>query len=223
VTSLAAVGVNLAITARRASALEQTAQLARSHGVRVLALAGDITDRNHVHTLVNSTIDEFHSIDLLINNAALHTQKRALTTLGADKWDQVVAVNLTAPFDVAREVIPFMRQVGEGLVINIVSTAAFIRDRSQSGVAYGATKAGLAAFTQSIRSEEWEHGIRATAIFPGEIDTAMIGLRPDGTTPKRRCEILKPEDIATAVVFVAQMPARANVSEIVIEPTIERK
>lgn len=220
--ALAAEGVNLTITARRADILEETAESARSRGVRVLALPGDVTDRGHVSKVVATTLAEFGAIDFLVNNAAIHTLDRALTNLGADNWDRVVAVNLTAPYDFAREVVPAMREAGGGLIVNIVSTAAFIRDRTQSGVAYGATKAGLAAFTQSIRSEEWRNGIRATAIFPGETDTEMIGLRPDGTTQERRDEILKPADIAAAVVFAARMPPRANVSEIVVESTVER-
>ncbi len=222
VAALAAEGLNLAITARRADLLEETAEAARSHGVRVLALPGDATDRGHVASVVAATLAEFSAIDLLVNNAAIHTLKRALTNIGADNWDRVVAINLTAPFDFARDVVPSMREAGGGLIINIASTAAIIRDRTYSGVAYGATKAGLAAFTQSIRSEEWTHGIRATAIFPGETDTHMIGLRPDGTSDERRAQIMKPEDIAAAVVFAARMPPRANVSEIVVESTIER-
>ena len=222
VAALAAQGVNQTITARNVDRLEEVAEAARSRGVRVLSLPGDATDRRHVESVVAATLAEFGAVDLLVNNAAIHTLERALTNIGVDNWDRVVATNLTAPFDFAREVVPAMRAADGGLIINIASTAAFIRDRTFSGVAYGATKAGLAAFTQSIRSEEWSHGIRATTIFPGETDTAMIGLRPDGTSDERRSQIMKPEDIAAAVVFAATMPARANVSEIVVESTIQR-
>ena len=220
--ALAAEGVDVAITARTPEDLEQTAAAAREQGVRVLAIPGDVTDRDHVRDFVAAALVEFGAINILVNNAAVHTRKRRLADIGVERWDKLVSVNLTAPFDFAREVLPSMRAAGGGHIINIASTAAFIRDRSQSGVAYGATKAGVAAVTQSIRSEEWANGVRATAIFPGETDTAMIGLRPDGTSEERRAEIMKPEDIAAAVVFAAGMPARVNVSEIIVESTVER-
>ncbi|MBQ36767.1 MAG: short-chain dehydrogenase [Gemmatimonadaceae bacterium] len=220
--ALATEGVDIAITARTTEALEATAAAALEHGVRVLAVPGDVTDRDHVRDFVASALEEFGKIDILVNNAALHTRKRSLAEIGAERWDRVVAVNFTAPFDFAREVVPAMRKAGGGVVINVCSDAATIPDRTHSGVAYGASKAALAAFTQSIRCEEWTHGIRATAIFPGETDTDMIGLRPDGTSDERRAVLQKPEDIAAAVVFAAGMPARANVSEIVVQSTMQR-
>ncbi len=210
--ALAEQGVDIAITARTAETLEETAAAAREHGVRVLATPGDVA----------AALAEFGKIDILVNNAALHTRKRSLAEIGTERWDRVVAVNFTAPFDFAREVVPAMRTAGGGIVINVCSDAATIPDRTKSGAAYGASKAALAAFTQSIRCEEWPHGIRATAIFPGETDTAMIGLRPDGTSDERRAVLQKPEDIAAAVVFAAGMPARANVSEIVVQSTVQR-
>jgi NAD(P)-dependent dehydrogenase (short-subunit alcohol dehydrogenase family) len=220
--ALAEEGVDIAITARTAEALEETAAAAREHGVRVLAVPGDVTDRDHVHDFVAGALAEFGKIDILVNNAALHTRKRSLVEIGTERWDRVVAVNFTAPFDFARQVVPAMRAAGGGVVINICSDAATIPDRTYTGAAYGPSKAALAAFTQSIRCEEWHHGIRATAIFPGETDTAMIGLRPDGTSDERRAVMQKPEDIAAAVVFAAGMPARANVSEIVVQSTVQR-
>ena len=147
VAALAAQGVNQTITARNVDRLEEVAEAARSRGVRVLSLPGDATDRRHVESVVAATLAEFGAVDLLVNNAAIHTLERALTNIGVDNWDRVVATNLTAPFDFAREVVPAMRAADGGLIINIASTAAFIRDRTFSGVAYGATKAGLAAFT----------------------------------------------------------------------------
>jgi NADP-dependent 3-hydroxy acid dehydrogenase YdfG len=92
-----------------------------------------------------------------------------------------------------------------------------------SGVAYGASKAGAVSISHSINAEEKINGIRATAILPGEVATAILDLRPNPPSAEARQTMLQPEDIAETVVFVAGLPHRVTIDELWITPTIQRE
>jgi NADP-dependent 3-hydroxy acid dehydrogenase YdfG len=103
-------------------------------------------------------------------------------------------------------------------LINISSTAA--KKPDPSGAAYQATKAGVVALTHAIMEEEWQNGIRTTAILPGMTDTPLLNKRPTPPTAEMRAKALQPCDIADACMFVMQLPPRAHVSEIILQPAI---
>ena len=129
----------------------------------------------------------------------------------------MIDTNLTAAFNLAQAVLPAMRARGRGLVINIASTAA--RKPDMSGAAYQAAKAGVVALTHAMMEEEWENGIRATAILPGMTDTPLLDRRPVPVAAEARAEALQPEDVAAACLFVMRLPERAHVPELIIQPS----
>ena len=94
------------------------------------------------------------------------------------------------------------------------------RPSALAGAAYSASKAGLSALTSVVSQEEARHCIRCTAICPGEVDTPILAVRPEPVSAERRAAILQPEDVAAAVLFVAALPPRAHVPELVIKPTV---
>ncbi len=218
---LATAGMNLAIAARRAELLEIVAGTARAHGVEVLISSVDVSDREAAFAFAQATLDRFGKIDLLVNNAGTNSAPRTTAEIAPDDWDHVIRVNLTGAFHFAHALIPPMREAGGGLIINIASTAA-LNPSGMAGSAYSASKAGMRALTININDEEWRNGIRATTIHPGETDTPILNLREEVSCPEERARMVQPEDIAAAVLFVAQMPARSKINELLITPTHRR-
>ena len=118
-----------------------------------------------------------------------------------------------------------MRERGAGLIV-FISSLSGLRASSVAGAAYSASKFGEAALGLTLAREERGRNLRSTVIYPGEVDTAFLDIRaarPGGgeAKPQRREGILKPEDVAAAVCFVAELPPRAHVPELVIKPTID--
>ena len=119
--------------------------------------------------------------------------------------------NLTAA------IVPVFRAQGGGLLIHISSIAARKPDRS--GVAYQATKAGVAALAHGTMEEEREHGMRTTVIYPGLTDTPLVLQRPVPPTPEALALALKPEDVAAACLYVLRQPPHVHIPEIVLMPS----
>jgi NAD(P)-dependent dehydrogenase (short-subunit alcohol dehydrogenase family) len=219
--ALAAEAATLAIVARNAQRLEETAAAARAHGARVLAFPADVGSPARVKAVVQDVIGRLGRVDVLVNNAGTNTFHRNLADTSAADWDLVLGTNLRGAFLFAREVLPHMRAAGKGLVINI-SSGAGLQPSAPAGVAYSASKHGLQALTGSINAEYRRHGVRACAIAPGETDTPNLDLRPLPPSAEARATMLTPEDIANAVLYVATQPDSVAVDLLVITPTLRR-
>ena len=216
--ALAAEGANVAIVARSAANLDETARLAREHGVEVLPLAGDVGDSQRVKEVVRQVVERFGTVDILVNNAGTNTRHRNLNDTSMADWNHVLATNLTGAFLFTQETLPTMRAAGRGLVISI-SSGAGLHPGAPAGVAYSASKHGIHSLTGSINLEERRHGIRASVVVPGETDTPNLDLRPLPPPAEQRRGMLQPEDIASAVVFVATQPDHVAVEMVIVSPT----
>ena len=114
-----------------------------------------------------------------------------------------------------------MRAQRDGLIVNVSSWAGRYAS-SLTGPAYNATKRAVIALTESINMEECTHGIRACSILPGEVATPILDKRPVPPSIGRRARMAQPEDLGQAILFVATMPARTCVNELIITPTLNR-
>ncbi len=211
-------GMNCILAGRRADVLEETAGSVRDSGTETLCVQADVTCRDSVKALSDRAVERFGRIDILVNNAGINTLQRGLRDISDEDWDRVVDINLTGAFNAFRATMPHMEKQGDGLVINISSMAGK-RSGMIAGVAYCASKFGMAALNQSINAEFRETGIRACCIFPGEVDTPILDLRPNPVSDQKRAAALAPEDVAAAALMVAQLPGRAIVEEITIFPS----
>ena len=209
---------NLVLAGRRPEPLKEIAQQVRAKGAHGIIVLTDVTDRVSVQALAEQALEAFGRIDILVNNAGINTVKRGLKDISDNDWDRVININLTGAFNAFRAVLSQMETQGDGLVINISSMAGK-RSGLVGGAAYGASKFGMAALTQSINGEFREKGIRACCIYPGEVDTPILDFRPNLVSNKKRSAALLPEDVAAAAYMVANLPARAIVEEITIFPT----
>ncbi|MCS7166097.1 MAG: SDR family oxidoreductase [Gemmatales bacterium] len=180
----------------------------------------DVGDPLEVQRAVQTALDWLGHVDLLINNAGTNLPNRAVTELTPQTWDLILRTNLHGAFYCIQALLPSMLRRGSGYVINVSSVAAK-RPSPLGGAAYNAAKAGLAALAISLAAELQDHGIRIATIFPGEVDTPILDLRPNPPTPEQRQRLLRPEDVARAILFLATLPPHASVPELIIKPTVQ--
>jgi NADP-dependent 3-hydroxy acid dehydrogenase YdfG len=216
--SLTNAGLRVALMGRDRSKLDETAALLGTDNTRIEPC--DVADRDAVGAAVERVISAFGAIDVLVCNAGINVARRRLEELDPADWDRMIATNLTGAYNLVHFVLPTMRARRRGLIVQICSISGK-RASPLGGTGYSASKFGQAALGLTLGREEGKHGIRSTVIYPGEIDTPILDRRPVPVPPERRAVILKPEDIAAAVRFVVELPARANVPEIVLMPTVD--
>jgi len=216
VTELARAGCLIVLADLDAHALEQAAgDLGLSDAA--LLCPADITDRAQVDRVAAAVEQRFGRVDMLINAAGTNTPNRTLADLSPADWDRVIAVNLTGVLHMTQALLPMMRRTG-GIVVNIVSTAALAASPG-AGTHYCAAKRALLSLTESINKEEASRGVRACALLPGEVDTPLVDRRPRPPTPDHRAAMLRPADVAEAVLFAVTRPPSVTISEIIIWPT----
>lgn len=213
------VGARVTITGRDDAKLRKAAD-SLTGGDRLFFHAADVADPEQVRALVRRATDRFGPIDILVNNAGLNVKRRTMRELTAETWQKLLRANLDGAFYCIHAVLPAMLQRRDGLIIN-VSSVAGKRASPLGGAAYAASKFGMSALGLCLAAEEKDSGIRVSTIYPGEVDTPILEERPTPVTDDQRQKILQPEDVAAAVLFVASLPPRASVPELVIKPTTQ--
>jgi len=214
---LAAQGWRVALVGRRPEALRETVKLAAKRGGQFLVCPCDIGDVQAVARMANRVLKKFGSMEVLVNAAGTNAPKRALEILSLDDYHAMMDTNLNGAYYCVQAFLPQMRARGSGTIVNIVSDAGK-QASPKAGPAYVMSKFGLAGLTQAINAEERPRGIRACAIFPGDIDTPLLNRRPVVPDATAREKMMKPADIAECVLLAISLPARAVVEEILIRP-----
>jgi NADP-dependent 3-hydroxy acid dehydrogenase YdfG len=219
--ALAHSGCRVAISGRREDKLREVAARASGDGSEsVLIRAADVGVRTGADDLVDWATAKLGRVDVLVNSAGINISNRTLEALDPADWDKLLQINATGAYNCIRAVLPQMRQRLDGLIINISSIAG-IRASLLGGVAYSASKFAMSALGMCVGLEEKDHGIRVTNVYPGEVETPILDQRPIPVTAEHRARILQPEDIASVIVAIVALPARAHVPEIVIKPTTQ--
>lgn len=214
---LAARGWQVALLGRRLEALEQTRTLAGAAAAQLEAYPCDISMEVEVEQQFARLSERYSQIDALVNAAGTNTPVRGLGELSLPDYHRLLDTNLNGAYYCVRAVLPGMRRQASGTIVNIVSDAG-MRANAKAGVAYVVSKFGMSGLTQSINAEERGNGIRACAIYPGDIDTALLELRPVPPPPEARTAMLQPDDVAQCVLLALLLPARAIVEELVVRP-----
>lgn len=214
---LAKLGCRVLIAGRNADKLQSVAS-AYAGPEKIECCVVDVADRESVGQLVERANQVLGQVDILVNSAGMNTPKRSMESLSPDDWDRVMTVNATGAYNCMYAVLPQMRERKDGLIINISSISG-IRAGLLGGVAYNASKFAMSALGTTVGQETCEQGIRVSNVYPGEVETPILDERPVPVSAEHRARILQPEDVSAAVVMIAQLPPRANVSEIVVKPT----
>ena len=215
-TLFAEAGAAVAVAARRGSQLAELAAELATSGHQALALPTDVGHRDQVDRAVAATVERFGRIDVVVNAAGLNTQHRRISDLVQAEWDRILMTNLTGAFNTTQSILPHMRSKGGGLIIQFSSVSG--RWGDLSGAAYQASKHGVVGLCQATMVEERLNGIRVTAILPGLVDTPMPMRRLQPPDREILEKALKPEDVAQACVFLATLPGRAYIPELIMMP-----
>jgi len=217
--ALAGLGFRVAIVGRDLGKLEATRALVGRDDTLVESC--DVADLASVDAMAARVLEATGgSIDVLVCNAGVNVRDRALAKLSPEDWNTLIATNLTGAFYLVRAFLPAMRARKDGLIIQVCSIAG-LRASLLGGVGYSASKFGQAALGIGVGLEEGGNGIRSSVIYPGEVNTPILANRPVAVPQERKDAILQPEDVAAAVRFLVELPARAHVPELVIKPTID--
>jgi 3-oxoacyl-(acyl-carrier-protein) reductase len=199
-------GANIAFTdLNRDEVMEATEKEIASLGVKAVGYASNAADFAQTEEVVNKVKEDFGSIDILVNNAGI-TKDGLMMRMSEAQWDAVIAVNLKSAFNFIHAVLPIMMRQRHGSIINMASVVGVHGNAGQAN--YAASKAGLIALAKSIAQEVGSRGIRANAIAPGFIETAMTAQLPEeirkewaNKIPLRRAGQVA--DIANVATFLA--------------------
>lgn len=208
----------IVLVGRERSKLEHTVEKLPKTA-KTLICDADISNNSQVVRLVGAVQHHFGRLDLLVNAAGVNVKQRSLADCSVEDFERVVAIDLTGAFLITKAFIPLMREQKSSTVINIGSDAGW-RGNDYAGVAYISAKFGLRGLTEAINAEERHNGIRATSIYPGEVDTPILDLRPEPPSAEKRALMLQPEDVAECVALAAMLPPRAIVEDLVIRPAV---
>jgi serine 3-dehydrogenase len=214
--ALAEAGACVALAARRASALMELASGIGARGYQAIPLPTDVSYRDQVDRAVAATVERFGRIDVMVNTAGVNTQVRRMSDVSHNEWERVLATNLTGAFHTTQATLPVMRSQGGGLIVQLSSVSG--RWADLSGPAYQASKHGIIGLCQATMLEEREHGIRVTAILPGLVDTDQPDVFQSPPSREILDKALQPEDVAMGCVFLASLPPRTYIPELIMMP-----
>lgn len=187
-------------TARSETLLKSLATEIVAAGGRCRAIAVDLTDPKAIGAELGGL-----SVDVLVNNAGV-MHKKPMIELTDDEWQEMVDVNYSALYHVTRAVLPPMLERGSGHVINIASIAG--RSAFIGGAGYASTKHAVLGLSESLMLELRDRGVRVSVVMPGSVATDLVA---DGTDTSW---MLRPDDVAEAVVSVVAMPPHALVYQV---------
>ncbi len=203
---LAKEGYDIAINYRKENEeLANAKAEIEKNKVKCLAVQGDVSNFDDTKRLVDEVINEFGTIDVLVNNAGI-TKDMLILRMQKEDFESVINVNLTGTFNVTKNVVPYMMKKRSGRIINISSVVGISGNAGQTN--YSASKAGIIGFTKSLAKEVASRNILVNAVAPGFIETDMTSVLKDyvkaeiaKNIPLRRMGTA--EDVANVVKFLA--------------------
>lgn len=222
---LASLGALISLGARRIDRLQSIVQCIRDAGGKAEAFATDVTKRAEVQSLVQSTIDVYGKVDVMINNAGTMPLSR-LEELQYDEWDMMIDTNIKGVLYGIGAVLPFMKEQKSGHVINVASVAGHRVPIGNGSALYSATKFAVRAISEGLRQEVKPYNIRTTIISPGAIKTEL----PDTVTDEKIKAAMKgtildvaisPISIAKAIAYAIDQSDDCDVNEILLRPTAQ--
>lgn len=199
----AAAGINVMLNGLAAPDANETARsLSREFGVATAFSGADMSRPEQIGQMFEAAVSEFGQVDVLVNNAGIQ-HVEAVETFPPAKWDQIIAINLSAAFHAIRSAVPGMKARGWGRIINVASAHALVASPFKS--AYVTAKHGILGLTKTVALETAEHGITVNAICPGYVLTPLVEKQIPETAKAR---MLTEEQVIRDVLLKAQPTRR---------------
>jgi NAD(P)-dependent dehydrogenase (short-subunit alcohol dehydrogenase family) len=207
-------GALVGLIDRQGEALDQTVEAIRADGGRALGHVADVRDYARIQEAVGELETELGPTEILVNSAGLGIYK-AFDELTEEDWDTTFDVNAKGTFLVCKAVAPGMVARGKGLIINIASLAAVIRG-FERGTCYGASKYAVLGFSRYLAVSLRSKGVRVCCLSPGTTDSHFRG-QPTGNP-----NWMRPQDVASAALYVASQREQVAVAEIAFSTVFEQ-
>ncbi|GAD53456.1 3-oxoacyl-[acyl-carrier protein] reductase [Halarchaeum acidiphilum MH1-52-1] len=199
--ALAVAGADVAVNYHeRADAAAETVVAVEEAGCRATAVRADVSERDACAELIASVEDDLGEIDVLVNNAGIG-RTLAPAEVTREEWDDHLATNLTAAFDLTDAVLPGMRERGWGRIVNVTSVAA--RNGGIVGPHYAASKAGLIGLTRGYANQLAGDGVTVNALAPGLVETDMVAATTAEPEDVPVGRFGRPEEAAAVVALFA--------------------
>jgi NAD(P)-dependent dehydrogenase (short-subunit alcohol dehydrogenase family) len=192
---------------------EAAGEVAAEFGGRPMYM--DLADAGSIEGGVTDALETEGRIDMLVNSAGLDFIRSA-PELTLEEWDNVINVNLRAPWLLAKLVMPHMMERGSGQILNVASTAA--KKGWDNAAAYASSKHGLLGLTQVLHSEGRRHGVRAMAVVPGGMRTNFFAALDPPPPPEN---LQPPETVARSILFMLSQPLNSVIHELIVTPITE--
>ena len=218
---LSAERATVVLGARRTDRIQPLAnELSRRAG-KAIAVTTDVTQRDQVKKLVDTAVQTYGRVDVMINNAGLMPQS-LLEHLKIDEWDRMIDVNIKGVLYGIAAALPYMKQQKAGHIINVSSVAG--HKVGPGGAVYAATKHAVLALSEGLRQEVKPYNIRTTVISPGAVATELPNSVTDAAVGERirklYAEVAIPANsFARAVAFAMSQPDEVDINEILFRPT----
>ncbi|RFC54738.1 3-ketoacyl-ACP reductase [Brumimicrobium aurantiacum] len=198
-------GINIAITGRNETVLQETVNELKELGVNAIYATFDVSDYEAVKGGIKSIIEELGSVDILVNNAGI-AAFGTLNDMKVEDWSQIIQTNVMGMYYVTKEVLPHLIDQNDGEIINVSSTAGLSGNATTS--AYSASKFAVIGMSESLMKEVRKNNIRVCTLTPSTIVSDMsvgLGIANHDTEDS----VLQPEDFAELVVAGLKLPKRA--------------
>ncbi len=220
---LAAQGADLVVGARRTDRIEALTGSIRAAGSKAIAVATDVTKRDDVQKLVDTAVQTFGRIDVLINNAGVMPLS-PLEQRNLDEWDRMIDVNLRGVLHGIAAALPYMKEQKSGHIINTASVAG--HKVFTASAVYSATKFAVRALSEGLRQEVKPYNIRTTIISPGAVLTELLNHISDKEVQAANRDYvgqvgIPADSYARLVAFVMSQPEDVDVNEIIFRPTAQ--
>ena len=214
-------GASVVLGARRSDRIGSLADELSGQSGKALAVTADVTDREQVTRLVDTAVQKYGRIDVMLNNAGL-MQQSPLERLKVDEWDNMIDVNIKGVLYGIAAALPHMQRQKAGHIVNVSSVAG--HKVTPAGTVYSATKHAVRAISEGLRQEVKPYNIRTTVISPGAVATELpshITDRDAATNIRKFYEgfAIPAESFARAVAFALSQPDEVDVNEILFRPT----
>jgi NADP-dependent 3-hydroxy acid dehydrogenase YdfG len=213
-------GRTVAVSGRRTDRLDAVVAEIAARGGRAEAFPGDVQDPDWATETAFRITETTGRIDEVVIASGLNTPQRRWDDQSMAGFAAVVETNLLGTARVVDAALPALRERG-GTVVLVSSYAAW-QFSPGAGVAYSASKSALAALARTLNVQEGEHGIRATHLCPGDVDTDFLQQRPVVPDADARAVMLQPEDVARSILHVLDAPPHVRIDELVISPLSQR-
>lgn len=220
--ALSAAGAAVALGARRTDRLTALERKIAGHGGRALAVELDVTDEAACRDAVRRTIDDLGGLDIVMNNSGVMLLG-PIVDADTEDWRRMIHTNVLGLMYVTHAALPHLLAQGSGDIVQVSSVAG--RSATRGSGVYNASKFAVNAFSESLRQEVTQRGVRVTVVEPGAVATELADhITVDEVreaAKKRFAEMrqLQSEDIANAVVYAVTQPPHVSINEVLVRPT----